>query len=98
MIHEQNDAGQSNQINTGGGALTSGTVSTGGGDFVGRDQTIFGDQVAGDKVGGDKVMGEERFKFSDRANERYRDINVGPDGAIYVGDIIGKRLQKFVRR
>ena len=59
MIHEQNDAGQSKQINTGGGALTSGTVSTGGGDFVGRDQTIFGDQVAGDKVGGDKVMGDK---------------------------------------
>ena len=35
-------------------------------------------------LNGDKVTGEERFKFSDRANERYRDINVGPDGAIYL--------------
>ena len=32
---------------------------------------------------GDKVKGEERLKFSDQ-NVRYRDINVGPDGAIYV--------------
>ena len=35
-------------------------------------------------LNGDKVTGEERFKFSDRANERYRDINVGSDGAIYL--------------
>ena len=34
-------------------------------------------------VEGDKVKGEERLKFSDQ-NVRYRDINVGPDGAIYV--------------
>lgn len=33
---------------------------------------------------GDKVVGEERFKFSDREKDRYRDINVGPDGALYV--------------
>lgn len=33
---------------------------------------------------GDKVAGEERFKFSDREKDRYRDINVGPDGALYV--------------
>lgn len=35
-------------------------------------------------VNGEKVTGEERFKFSDRDRERYRDINVGPDGALYV--------------
>ena len=33
---------------------------------------------------GDKVKGEERFKFSDRERERYRDIGVGPDGALYL--------------
>jgi aldose sugar dehydrogenase len=32
---------------------------------------------------GEKVKGEERLKFSDKA-ERYRDIGVGPDGALYV--------------
>ncbi len=32
---------------------------------------------------GEKVKGEERLKFSDK-NERYRDIGVGPDGALYV--------------
>jgi len=32
----------------------------------------------------DKVVGEERFKFSDRDRERYRDIGVGPDGALYL--------------
>lgn len=46
---------------------------------------------------GDKVTGEERFKFSDRANERYRDINVGPDGAIYLlTDGPNARLLKVV--
>ncbi len=48
-------------------------------------------------VDGDKVTGEERFKFSDRANERYRDINVGPDGAIYLlTDGPNARLLKVV--
>lgn len=32
---------------------------------------------------GDKVKGEERLQFSDK-RERYRDIGVGPDGALYV--------------
>src|SRR5690606_26066405 len=32
---------------------------------------------------GEKVKGEERLQFSDK-RERYRDINVGPDGALYV--------------
>ena len=48
-------------------------------------------------VDGEKVTGEERFKFSDRANERYRDINVGPDGAIYLlTDGPNARLLKVV--
>jgi glucose/arabinose dehydrogenase len=33
---------------------------------------------------GDKVVGEERFNFSDRQRDRYRDIGVGPDGALYL--------------
>lgn len=32
----------------------------------------------------DKVIGEERFRFSDRDRERYRDIGAGPDGALYL--------------
>jgi glucose/arabinose dehydrogenase len=40
--------------------------------------------VARLSMDGDKVKGEERFKFSDRERERYRDIGVGPDGALYV--------------
>lgn len=34
-------------------------------------------------IEGEKVKGEERLKFSTQ-NERYRDIAVGPDGALYV--------------
>jgi aldose sugar dehydrogenase len=41
------------------------------------------DYVARLTVDGEKVTGEERLKFSDK-RERYRDINVGPDGALYV--------------
>ncbi len=40
---------------------------------------------------GDKVKGEERLRFSPR-DERYRDIGVGPDGAIYVLTDGGGRL------
>lgn len=46
-------------INTGGGAYIAGNVTTGGGEFVGRDKVIHGDEVAGDKVGGDKVDGDK---------------------------------------
>lgn len=46
---------------------------------------------------GDKVKGEERFKFSDRERERYRDIAVGPDGALYLlTDGPNARLLKVV--
>lgn len=41
------------------------------------------DFIARLTMDGEKVKGEERLKFSDR-KERYRDIGVGPDGAIYV--------------
>jgi aldose sugar dehydrogenase len=34
-------------------------------------------------MNGDKVIGEERFRFSP-GSDRYRDIGVGPDGALYV--------------
>jgi len=30
-------------------------ITTGGGDFVGRDKTVQGDEVHGDKVGGDQI-------------------------------------------
>jgi glucose/arabinose dehydrogenase len=46
---------------------------------------------------GEKVTGEERFKFSDRENDRYRDIGVGPDGALYLlTDGPNARLLKVV--
>jgi glucose/arabinose dehydrogenase len=48
-------------------------------------------------VDGDKVKGEERYKFSDRERERYRDISVGPDGALYLlTDGPNARLLKVV--
>lgn len=44
-------------INTGGGAYIAGNVKVeGGGDFVGRDQNIYRDEVKGNKiVGGDEI-------------------------------------------
>ena len=43
-------------INTGGGAYIGGNVSVGG-EFVGRDKIVHGDEVKGDKIGGDKIQG-----------------------------------------
>jgi hypothetical protein len=40
-------------------AETMRTIDTGGGDFVGRDKTVHGDEVRGDKVTGDKVGGDK---------------------------------------
>jgi hypothetical protein len=47
------------RIDTGGGAYIGGSVHTTGGDFVGRDQIVHGDQVRGDKVMGDQVRGDQ---------------------------------------
>lgn len=41
------------QVNTGGGAFIAGSVKVEGGDFVGRDQVIYGDKLRGDKAGGE---------------------------------------------
>ena len=48
-------------------------------------------------IEGEKVKGEERFSFSDRERDRYRDIGVGPDGALYLlTDGPNARLLKVV--
>ena len=39
------------EILTGGGAVAGGNVDTRGGDFVGRDKIVEGDEVRGDKIG-----------------------------------------------
>lgn len=46
-----------NQIDTGGGAYIEGNVSTGG-DLIGRDKVVHGDEVKGDKVQGSKAGGD----------------------------------------
>lgn len=52
--------GNNNRVtDTGGGAYVGGNVNTSGGDFVGRDKTVHGDEVHGDKIGGDKVGGDK---------------------------------------
>lgn len=43
-------------INTGGGVYAGGDVATSGGDFTGRDKTVYGDEVGGAKtVGGGEL-------------------------------------------
>jgi hypothetical protein len=49
------EASMSRKIDTGGGAYIGGNVNTSGGEFVGRDKIVHGDEVRGDKVGGDKI-------------------------------------------
>lgn len=45
-------------VDTGGGSYISGNVNTGGGDFVGRDKVVHGDEIRGDKVQGHKAGGD----------------------------------------
>jgi len=47
--------GPKTQVDTGGGAYVAGGVSTGGGNFVGRDKLVSGDEVRGDKIGRDRI-------------------------------------------
>lgn len=54
-IDEKRAAERSRKVvDTGGGAYVGGDVSTGGGDFIGRDK-VMGDKVRGDKFEGDKI-------------------------------------------
>jgi tetratricopeptide (TPR) repeat protein len=43
-------------VNTGGGAYISGSINVAGGDYVGRDKIVQGDEVYGDKISGDKIQ------------------------------------------
>ncbi len=45
-----NDNDHERHINTQGGSYVEGGVQTGGGDFVGRDKHVHGDEVHGDKI------------------------------------------------
>src|SRR5438067_1470369 len=52
----ENPAKQTNpQTPTGDGAHIAANVTTDGGDFIGRDKTVHGDEVHGDKVTGDQI-------------------------------------------
>ncbi|MBN1146202.1 MAG: zinc ribbon domain-containing protein [Anaerolineales bacterium] len=51
--------GDKQEIHTQGGAFVAGQVNTAGGDFIGRDKRVYGDEVHGDKVLGDKVSGDK---------------------------------------
>lgn len=51
-------ASETGSVTTGGGAYIGGNVNTGGGDLVGRDKTVWGDTVYGDKIAGDKSAGD----------------------------------------
>lgn len=46
----------SREIRTGGGTYVEGGVQTGGGEFVGRDKNVHGDELRGDKISGDKTI------------------------------------------
>lgn len=48
------------QIETGGGAFTEGNANTEGGDFIGRDKTVCGDEVTGHKI----INNRSEFKES----------------------------------
>ena len=50
--------GPKTQIDTRGAAYIAGGVNTGGGDFVGRDKQVGGDEVRGDKIRFGNVSGD----------------------------------------
>lgn len=66
-------------------------------DWLKRDTVIMGSEVW--LLGGDGHTGEHfgRSGGYDGPVCRYHDVCVDEDGSIYVGDILGDRLQKFAR-
>lgn len=68
------------QIDTGGAAYISGNVRTGG-DFIGRDKIVHGDEVKGDKVQGPKAGG---------------DVIIATVGAGAKNVAIGKEIQQTI--
>lgn len=65
---EKADSGIGDTVGTTDAVHITGNVDTGGGDFVGRDQTIQGDVVQGDVVHGDKVI-IQRLDPADARNQ-----------------------------
>ena len=91
-MNEKEKDGNERRINTEGGAYIEGNVDTGGGDFVGRDQTkgqttvdagttnIHGDAVAGDKI---TLSGDFRgaiVNVKSRLDGVTQTINASPHG------------------
>jgi len=55
MSTKERDSNERQHISTGGGAYVERDVQTAGGDFIGRDKIVYGDEIHGDKVMGDKI-------------------------------------------
>jgi len=79
-------------VHTGGGTYISGNVNTGGGDFVGRQQVIQGDEVKGDKVAGDKVLGDKVA-----GHKAGGDVIVATVGAGARNVAIGKEIRQTIQ-
>lgn len=78
------------QIDTDGGAYIAGNVRTGG-DFIGRDKVVHGDEVKGDKVLGDKVLGDKV-----QGHKAGGDVIVATVGAGAKNVAIGKHIQQTI--
>lgn len=78
------------QIDTGGAAYIGGNVRAGG-DFIGRDKIVHGDEVKGDKVLGDKVLGDKI-----QGHKAGGDVIVATVGVGAKGVAIGKNIQQTI--
>jgi hypothetical protein len=75
-VSEEREERGGRRIDTGGGAYVEGGVTVSGGDFVGRDQVVYGDKVHG-------VAGDELAKLFagvyQQIEERPKDPDVGKE-------------------
>jgi len=55
----------SGKIDSGGGMINSGSINTNGGDVIGRDKIVYGDEVQGDKI-----VNITRLDLSDTRSQR----------------------------
>jgi len=60
-------------------------ITTGGGDFVGRDKTVQGDEVHGDKVGGDQIAAGGGSSISTGSGVAF----VGDGNTVITGKVTG---------
>ncbi len=79
--------GSIGNLNTGGGPVISGGVNVSGGEFVGRDKRVYGDEVHGNKIGTQRNINTSGGDYSEGTIDKRQGAFVS--GGMVYGPVTG---------